>query len=171
MGFQRVRHNWVTELTDWTEYLERVTSNSNHKIQKGEKTSPFQAGISVQDLGVVQAELLQVSGRQDPDHKMRAYYGQRSWIAWQPWKGTRDSVALHLQEIRCYKYSPQSQRKFNTCRLREEDSSSVYSQGARDLRAPCLDGMMYTPSISTNKSSLNIVGLLEDDLETESSCN
>ena len=104
MGFQRVGHNWVTELTDWTECLERVTSNSNHKIQKGEKAAPFQAGISSQELGVVQVEPLQVSERQGPDHKMRAYYGQRSWTAWQPWKGTKDSGALDLQEIRCYKH-------------------------------------------------------------------
>ena len=93
--------------------------------------------------------------------------------------GQHDSLEPELETVRPYtckkldvtNTSPQSPRKFNTCGLREEDSSSMYIQGARDLRAPCLDGMIYTPSISTNKSSLNIVGLLEDDPETESSCN
>lgn len=72
--------------------------------------------------------------------------------------GQGDSPERELETVRPYAcrkldFTAESWRRFNTSGLREEDSSSMYSQGARDLRAPDLDGKMYTPSTSTNKSS------------------
>lgn len=60
------------------EHLERVTSKPNHTIQKGEKTAPRRAGINVQELGVVQAELLQFKEDRVQTTETRTYRGQRS---------------------------------------------------------------------------------------------